>query len=282
MFRATFLGLVGAALISPANAADLGMGGGGTGGYKDEYVPAAIWTGLYAGVNSGFGWNGTASRVAATAQDTAYGYFPWAGTAGANSTRFDGSLGGGQVGYNFQSGRYVFGIESDIEASALAANTSVTVLSGVPSGFGSAAATSSSDLGWFGTVRGRLGYTWDAAMLYATGGLAYGDVKRSLGLTISNAYATGNATAAAHSESIETGYTVGAGFEYLIAPRWSLKAEYQYIDLGNGKSLSAAANYGPWGGNTAGTATSHTSYDAISSGRIGVNYHVGAISEPLK
>lgn len=67
-------------------------------------------------------------------------------------------------------------------------------------------------------------------------------------------FATGNATALAHSESMETGDTVGAGFEYFIAPSWSLKAEYHYIDLGDGSSPGVIANYGPVGGVTWGVA----------------------------
>ena len=78
-----------------------------------------------------------------------------------------------------------------------------------------------------GSVTGRLGYTWGPALLYAKGGVAFREKN--------NVFVTNTLTGAAvpfTSSSDDVGYTVGAGLEYLFAPNWSAKVEYQYYNFG--------------------------------------------------
>ncbi|MGN6747569.1 MAG: outer membrane protein, partial [Xanthobacteraceae bacterium] len=90
---------------------------------------------------------------------------------------------------------------------------------------------------WFGTVRGRFGYAAGPVLVYATGGLAYGEVNRSgnvVGQTNFILGGTVNNFAGSYSASTTTtGWTAGAGVEGMISRNWSVKAEYLYMDLGS-------------------------------------------------
>ncbi len=155
-------------------------------------VRAYSWTGFYLGINGGYGW----------------GSSNW--NALNSSTRPSGGLAGGTIGYNWQTGAGVFGLEGDIDWADLKGNfTNVACPTGCQT-----------SIGWLATVRGRLGYAIDRVMPYATGGLAVGDVKAAqLGV--------GSIT------GTQTGWTVGAGVEAAIAPNWTAKVEYLYVDLGH-------------------------------------------------
>jgi outer membrane immunogenic protein len=110
-------------------------------------------------------------------------------------------MGGGQVGYNWQSGVFVFGVEADIQASG-ANDTFAAYKFSNP---------------WFGTLRGRAGYAMNNVLFYGTGGLAYGGARVELG---------------PFSETqSHLGWTVGAGVEVGLTPNWSAKAEYLYVRL---------------------------------------------------
>jgi len=78
-----------------------------------------------------------------------------------------------------------------------------------------------------GSVTGRLGYTWGPALLYAKGGYAWRD-NNNIGVSLASA-PVAFATTGNHKD----GYTVGAGLEYMFAPNWSAKAEYQYYNFGS-------------------------------------------------
>jgi outer membrane immunogenic protein len=107
----------------------------------------------------------------------------------------DGFIGGLQLGYNWQFSRnWVFGLEADIAGTDM--NNAIPA-----------------HVDYIGTVRGRLGYTWDRVMVYGTGGLAY--AKASV----------------AGIHDTETGYALGAGIEWAFAPNWSAKVEYMYHDI---------------------------------------------------
>jgi outer membrane immunogenic protein len=154
------------------------------------YAPAFTWSGFYIGINGGgeFGWS------------------HWDGVGGFDTS---GGLVGGTVGYNYQSGPAVFGIEGDIDWSSL---TGTTTNPGCPAG----CTTSNS---WLSTVRGRVGYAAGRFMPYITGGGAFGNINAS-----TPGLAGGSATNA--------GWTIGAGLEFAIAGHWTAKAEYLYVDLG--------------------------------------------------
>jgi outer membrane immunogenic protein len=231
-----FLSVVAAPMAS--NAADL---------YRNppapppvSYVPPVVtpntWAGFYLGVNGGYGWGGGGDTF----------------TYGADFTRAkpEGGFGGGQIGYNFQSGSFVYGVETDFQGGDIA--DSVT----------GDRYTSRERMDWFGTARGRLGFSLGQALVYGTGGFAYGDVKQH---AVLGADAFDNA-------GTRTGYTVGGGVEFKLAPSWSLKAEYQYLDFGSEKLSDSYGNL---------TSDLDTNFHTA---RIGLNYRFGGGGgyEPLK
>ncbi len=275
------------ALTAAANAADMY---GPAGGYKDEFVPASIWTGFYAGVNGGYGWSaenatlsGTASEAPACSTSTATACSPIVSGSGTNTFGSDGEFAGGQIGYNFQpvGGHYVFGVEADIQASGIKGSQQISTLLSAAL----ADVYGTSELDWFGTVRGRVGYAFNRSLIYATGGVAFGGVKDSL--TVGALNATVNNPVTWSSSATETGYVVGGGIEHYILPNWSIKAEYQYIDLGSDESPTVKAGAtvtGPVHGQAAQGSASATlnAEHAYETVRIGLNYHILSDFEPLK
>ena len=157
-------------------------------------MPVYNWTGFYIGANLGGAWTNDV-------------------IAGRNTS---GVIGGGQIGYNWQpvGSNWVLGLEADFQGSSQ--KESVTV----------GALTATGKLPWFGTVRGRVGYTWDRVMLYATGGYAYQQFEVS-------ATIPGVSVAVSNTRG---GYTVGGGVEWAFFDRWSAKGEYLYINT-NGSGL---------------------------------------------
>lgn len=154
--------------------------------------PYYNWTGFYIGINAGYG----------------FGESDWSVPIGV-SYDVDGFVVGGTLGYNIQTGAWVWGIEGDIAWSDI-------------SGTSRAAACGTScttDVNWLGTVRGRIGYAFDRWMPYLTAGGAFGDVDVRL-------------RPGGSSSSVEFGWTAGAGMEWAILANWTAKAEYLYVDLG--------------------------------------------------
>ncbi len=205
------------AALTSANAADIYAGPAG--GYGPAYA-AVNWSGLYVGVNGGYGWSAVSDL-----------------DAGAPNPA--GGFGGGQIGYNFQRGNFVLGLETDFQGADITDGNSVW---------------GKSTMNWFGTVRGRVGYAFDRALIYATGGLAYGNVEN-----------TGYPT------ETQSGWVVGAGVEYKITPAWSAKVEYQYLNL-DATDWNGA---GRLGDGELGQTEVHTF-------RVGVNYFFGGGYGPLK
>jgi outer membrane immunogenic protein len=155
------------------------------------------WTGFYAGVNAGYGW-GTSN----------WDYAFLAGT-GAVSNSPKGWLFGVTLGYNWQAGSIVYGVEGDFDWSNVKGTVACT---------GFDCETKSR---WLSTFRGRLGYAMDRWMPYLTGGLAYGDVAASS----TNPLFPG-------TSARRLGWTLGAGIEYALMGNWTAKLEYLYVDLG--------------------------------------------------
>ncbi|MGA8493925.1 MAG: outer membrane protein [Xanthobacteraceae bacterium] len=189
--KRVFLALVGlAALTGTAAAADLPPRPAPAPYYKAPVaIPVYNWTGFYIGINGGGG----------------FGRSQWDSTG---SFDISGGLVGGTVGYNYQFGQGVVGIEGDIDWADINGTTNTFCAFGCKT----------SDH-WLSTVRGRLGYAADRFMPFVTGGAAFGDIRAS-----TPGFAGGNNTNA--------GWTVGAGLEFAIAGNWTAKAEYLYVDLG--------------------------------------------------
>ena len=165
--------------------------------YKAAPAPVFNWTGFYFGGHVGYG-SGDSDAVG----------------------DLDGFLGGLQLGYNWQLSRnWVFGIEGDISGTDI--NTAV----------------GPSHIDYLGTLRARVGYTWDRTMLYGTGGLAW------------------NRSSVGGAHDNDTGYALGLGLEWAFAPGWSTKVEYMYYAFDNTGPIAADLD--------------------ISTIKVGLNYRFG-------
>jgi opacity protein-like surface antigen len=229
------------------------------GSLKDGgYLPPISWTGFYAGLNGGGAFAASHADVTVAT--------PANGNAAIPGVEPGGAFAGGQAGYNWQNafnlGRhFVAGIETDIQGSDLRDDKRY-----LPSPAGVTSSRSSqAQVDYFGTVRGRLGYTFDKALIYATGGFAYGGVKYEV-------HNGNNVVIYTNDHNAETGYTIGGGLEYKINPNWSVKAEYQYISLG---SFDLRDPVNP-------AAHAHDAGTDFHTARAGVNYQLDRAYEPLK
>jgi outer membrane immunogenic protein len=216
--------VAGAAGSAAAHAADLGV--------RPAYSPAPppppaySWTGFYLGGNGGFGGNKFQYPFSVGGPIPALGIA--AATSGTASLNSSGFFGGGQAGVNWQAGSaWVMGVESDFDWADIEgkAATSATLFSG----------SVGTKLDWFGTVRGRVGFlVTPSALLYGTGGWAYGH-------TTSSANTAAFGLAAAGSVGHEkNGWTAGGGLEYALNPWLSFKTEYLYLDLGTDAIVNGA------------------------------------------
>jgi outer membrane immunogenic protein len=197
--------------------------------------PGYNWSGFYIGGNVGYSWGRAATDGSQTGTqsvsefaaitNTLFPGFPVVTTLPttplSGRANVNGVIGGGQAGYNWQRGTWLFGLETDIQGSGERGSSDVcAVTAGCPTGTG--LFTANYKLDWFGTARGRIGILpTDRILLYATGGLAYGGVS-----------ATTPAIPLSWG-STRAGWTVGAGAEAAIDHHWSIKLEYLYMDLGD-------------------------------------------------
>jgi len=180
--RGFVLGAVALAVTgtTSARAADLSYGRGAP---YTVYQPlnAQSWAGPYLGGTLGYEW----------------------GTVDRNPAKPRGFVGGITAGYNWQqpNSPWVFGIEGDIQATGADETFAPWKFSNP----------------WFGTVRGRAGYSFSNALFYGTAGLAFGGLRgETFGLSETHTSA---------------GWTAGVGAEVGFAPHWSAKVEYLYLDL---------------------------------------------------
>jgi outer membrane immunogenic protein len=204
-----------------ANAADLRMP------VKAPAPPPPFsWTGFYIGGNLGGKW-GDPSTTINVAPATAFGAALSAGgELSLGSATGNAFMGGGQVGYNWQSGPVVFGVEGDIDlhhwttTQVLTSFAVGTVF--VPGDF------FTTDSHWQASLRGRLGYAWDRYLLYATGGVAWTSVTVGANFT---PFAGAPGTFGSDS-GVLAGGTVGGGLEYALWDHVSLGIEGRYTRYG--------------------------------------------------
>jgi outer membrane immunogenic protein len=216
MMKRLALGILIASISGAAGAADLPAPGAPLSKAPAVVSPAINWSGFYIGAIGGYGSENTSDPLG-----------------------IKGGFGGGTVGYNWQFGTIVAGIEAD----GAWANVRTTSSFQDPV-VGLVTATVKVDA--LATVRGRIGAAFDQILLYGTGGLALSDAKASgtaLGITLSD-------------NKTQAGWTLGAGAEWMFLPHWSLKAEYLY------RRFDSVTLFGV-----------STGALAVNSGQFGVNYH---------
>ncbi len=165
------------ALAAPAGAADM---------YRQPQQPYTVgapigysWAGPYIGANLGYQWGGV-------------------GNSGADPSGFNGGV---QIGYSWQTGQFVYGVETDLQ------------LSGADDRFGAWQFSNP----WFGTLRGRAGVAFNNILVYGTAGLAYGGVHLE--------------TPFGNESNSSFGWTAGLGLEIGLMANWSVRAEYLYVGL---------------------------------------------------
>jgi outer membrane immunogenic protein len=208
--------------------------------------PAANWSGLYVGGNVGSGYGRDRSSYVVGAYNEQFNLTP------------KGFLGGGQIGYNWQSGAWVAGVEADFQGSTQKDDDACVTL--CTSGL---SISLNRKLSWLGTARGRLGYSVGSTLFYATGGYAYGEIKTDV------VASTGSSSATAAFKHSQGGWTVGGGIERplqffgWIGPNWTSKTEYLYVDLGHGSDSFV------------GLGATHTISSNVTEHifRTGLNYH---------
>jgi outer membrane immunogenic protein len=221
------------------------------GASRYQPVAPASWSGFYVGGNLG----------SATGRDRSSISLPLVlPFVEAFNLAPDGIAGGAQAGYNWQAGNWIFGIEADVQASSQKDDKTCLLTCG---GVVGVVAAYDATLPWWGTVRGRLGYSVGSTLLYVTGGYAYGEVKTKVTTNSFLGFVTTT------FDSMKSGWTAGAGIESpftllgLLGPNWTTKTEYLYVDLG-----TATDNFviGLAPATTTRSVTEHVF-------RTGINYH---------
>jgi outer membrane immunogenic protein len=198
--------LILAAPFSAANAADMPLKAP-----PPPAAPAWNWSGFYVGVEGGGGW--------ARSQQT--------DTTGATTGPYNqsGGLAGGTIGYNWQMGNIVAGVEADMSWAHI--NGSVTLPLACPNGGGASCFT---NMRWINTDRARIGVTSGQFLFYVTGGAAGANIRAGQAPCAVPFAAVGQV--ASCGTRTEWAPTVGAGIEAMLAPHWSAKVEYLYTSFG--------------------------------------------------
>jgi outer membrane immunogenic protein len=175
-------------------------------------VTTYSWSGFYVGAHAGGGWSERCFTLLGV-------------TEGCHDA--DGWLAGGQLGFNFQSGQFVFGVEF---------SGSWTDINGSHAALAIPADSYHSDIDSILLFTGRVGLAFDRLLLYVTGGAAW---VRDEFRYVSPAVGT------ASIDQSRTGWTIGAGLEYGLASNWSIAAQYNFVDLGD-RDITFGAPFVPF------------------------------------
>jgi outer membrane immunogenic protein len=211
--RTKFVALVGVAFglafAQAAVAADMPV-------KARPMAPAPVpfsWTGCYIGAVAGYGWGKSDQDFAVAGNPPAI-----------SGTHVDGGTVGGTIGCNYQTGTWVFGVENDLAWAGF---------KGSAPDIQNPAFTIGTKTTWLDTLRGRVGYAFGNSLVYATGGVAFADVK---------AFESFPGVPEETISNTRTGCALGGGFEYAFDRAWSAKAEYLHIDFGS-SNATGFVNY---------------------------------------
>jgi outer membrane immunogenic protein len=234
--------------------------------------PAFTWTGIYAGANAGYAFNGHQSDTITANDAIAAPGLAGGFVAPYTSNHDSGFTGGLQIGYNYEfehafgTGGLVVGVETDAAYTGLSNESDTFGTAGDDTRF-------RSRLDYVGTLRGRLGYAFGNFLVYGTGGLAYGGVTNSTSIS-----AAGATIYSGSQDQIHAGYAYGGGVEYALpvdsfvnffhTSAVSIKAEYIHYNLGTSSyyvpATIAASSF---------TSRVHDDGDLV---RLGINFKLGA------
>jgi opacity protein-like surface antigen len=208
------------------------------------------WSGFYVG-----GHVGAALSITDIAD-------PFGAPLFGDNVRSPGFIGGGQIGYNYQVGPTVFGLEADISKDVSDGTNTCFAVSGFTI---SSTCRVRPDL--YATLTGRLGYAAGPALLYAKGGAAWTNGAVDV---IFNVNARDRSASSSSFDA--TGWTVGGGIEYALAPAWSAKLEYDYLNFGDRNVATPYVAGNPFGL----TAPVTSAAEQVHQVKLGLNYRLGA------
>jgi outer membrane immunogenic protein len=242
-----FVGLIAATVLATTHAFAADLWAPPPMPYKalPPPAPAWDWTGFYLGLDVGAAW--ATDTVSPTIDDP--GTFPR-----SNKLSTSGPLGGATIGFNYQLSSFLFGIEGDIGALALANS-----LADPGSSLGE---VDSINNGWYGDATGRLGFVWGPALLYGKGGWAFFNGQASTTTALAGYSATQSGTF--------TGWTYGGGIEYRLGGPWSAKIEYLHFAFGTKDASLTAVTAAP-----VGTVYPYANALSVDTVKFGLNYKFG-------
>jgi outer membrane immunogenic protein len=267
MKRLLLAGAAFAALIAgPAMAADLGAPV-----YRAPavYVPVSSWTGFYAGFNGGYGWSNPSTTA------TPFQNFPGLAVIPpfAFSQNVNGAVFGGQLGYNYQIANWVVGVEGDFDWAGINNASSSLAISPGSGGTATDGFMAHQNIRWLASIRGRLGYAWGPSLLYVTGGAAWDERDNNL-LVSTNTNVAGAAASAASFSTTKSGWVIGAGYEWMITPKWIVRGEYLHYGFNSGDITPVSVPCGFGGPAVCGVNVS-SSNNNIDVVRLGLSYKFG-------
>jgi outer membrane immunogenic protein len=227
------------AIAASANAADIF-----TPGYKDGPYDLS-WGGAFVGLHAGGIWG--------TQDIKDLDHLNGSGPGTSFSLNPSDLIAGGQLGYNWQRGQFVLGIELDLGYQGLNGHKIEPASGGVT--------FSGLDSGFYADIVGRLGYAFDRTLVYAQGGFA-----TTSGQAFVDNTAGGLGGGRVFTGGFDSGWTVGGGVEYRLNPSFSLKADYKHFDFGTENAVLVTPASGNFRFSNAITADSVT---------VGVNFLFG-------
>ena len=256
--------MVGILPASPIYAADLYKGGS----TKDAPVVttvAPLWTGFYLGVNGGYAQDGASRDATVT---SAYPGGSYSETFTAAGSKASGFVAGGDIGYRYQTGNFVFGVSLDFDGANITGDqTGLSIVTdNLGNNVGSVQVASHQQLDYFMLANGSVGFATGPFLFFAEGGLAVGKVTDSLAFGATSPLVISRS-------AFDNGWDIGGGVAYQITPNIEFQVKYNYIDFGS-YALNGVAHNGA-------TLTASTRED-FSIIRAALNYKVGNAYVPLK